>query len=149
MVCWKAEQKAFKKERKRQAEREFRRRERQAEKFCISSIPKKIWEVITKPFREIYRFIVKKLGMKWVSRCIDGKKYIFDKIWTILKAIWNGMFGVLWDIAMFPCKKTGLDKAYRPLWRAKVSSYNNIKKPIKDLLIWKKDKILRLFNWMC
>lgn len=145
----KAEQDAMKKETERQTEREVNRREKQAKNFCISSIPKTLWQWITEPFREIYYFLVKKLGMEWIGKCIDAKTFIFGKIWSIIKAIFNGMFGVLWDIAMFPCKKIGLDKAYRPLWRAKVNVYNSIKKPIVDLLTWKKLKILRAFNFIC
>ena len=144
-----AEQEAMKKETERQAERELNRRENQAKNFCISVIPKTLWQWITEPFRDIYYFLVKKLGMKWIGKCIDAKIFIFGKIWTIIKAIVNGMFGVLWDIAMFPCKKMGLDKAYRPLWRAKVNVYNSITKPISDLLTWKKLKILRALKFIC
>ena len=144
-----AEQKKAKKETKRQSERELKRRERQAKKFCISSIPKTLWSWITEPFREIYYWLVKKLGMKWIGKCIDAKIFIVKKIWEIKKAIISGFWNVFIDIIMFPCRKLGIDKAYRPLWRAKVNVWNNITKPITDILVWKKNKILRLLRFIC
>ena len=144
-----AEQKKAKKEAKRQSEREVKRREKQARKFCISSIPKTIWRWITEPFREIYYWLVKKLGMKWIGKCIDAKIFIVKKIWEIKKAIISGFWNVFIDIIMFPCRKLGIDKAYRPLWRAKVNVWNNITKPITDILVWKKNKILRALRFIC
>ena len=144
-----AEQEAMKKETERQSERELNRRENQAKNFCISSIPKTLWQWITEPFREIYYFLVKKLGMKWIGKCINAKLFIFGKIWDIKKRIIYGFMKVLTDIIMFPCKKVGLDKAYRPLWRAKVSVYRSITTPITELLTWKKLKILRALKFIC
>uniref|UniRef100_A0A6C0CNP5 Uncharacterized protein n=1 Tax=viral metagenome TaxID=1070528 RepID=A0A6C0CNP5_9ZZZZ len=143
------EQKELKKEAERQTEREVNRREKQARQFCISSIPKTIWRWITEPFREIYYWLVKKLGMKWIKECIKAKKFIFNKIWQIKKAIISGFWNVMIDIIMFPCRKLGIDKAYRPLWRAKVNVWNNITKPIKDILTWKLNKILRALRFIC
>jgi len=145
----KEERDAMKKESERQAERELNRREDQARKFCISVIPKTLWKWITEPFREIYYFIVNKLGMKWIGKCIEAKKFIFGKIWEIKKSIISGFWNVMIDIIMFPCRKLGLDKAYRPLWQAKVDTYNSIIAPIVELLTWKKNKILRALRFIC
>ena len=143
------EQEELKKEAERQSEREVNRREKQARQFCISSIPKTIWSWITEPFREIYYFLVKKLGMKWIGECIKAKKFIFKKIWEIKKAIIGGFWNLIIDIIMFPCKKLGIDKAFRPLWRVKVNVWNNITKPIRDILSWKVNKILRALRFIC
>ena len=64
--------------------------------------------------------------MKWIGECIKAKKFIFKKIWEIKKAIISGFWNVMIDIIMFPCRKLGIDKAYRPLWRAKVNVWNNL-----------------------
>ena len=144
-----AEQEKVKKEAKRQSEREVNRREKQARQFCISSIPKTIWSWITEPFREIYYWLVKKLGMKWIGECIKAKKFIFMKIWEIKKAIITGFWNVMIDIIMFPCRKLGIVKAYRPIWRAKVNVWNNITKPIRDILSWKFNKISRALRFIC
>jgi hypothetical protein len=143
------EQKKAKKETQRESERQIKRRERDAKRFCISSIPKTLWQWITEPFREIYNWLVKKLGMKWIGKCIDAKVFIIEKIWDIKKLIIYGFRDVFIDIIMFPCRKLGLDKAYRPLWRSKVNVYNSITAPISELLTWKKLKILRALKFIC
>ncbi|MAR51400.1 MAG: hypothetical protein CML42_09775 [Rhodobacteraceae bacterium] len=141
------EQKKAKKETQRESERQIKRRERDAKRFCISSIPKTLWQWITEPFREIYRWVVYKF--RWIGKCVDAKIFIVKKIWDILKLIFYGFRDVMYDIIMFPCRKLGIDKAYRPLWRSKVNVYNSITNPIKELLTWKKLKILRALKFIC
>lgn len=141
------EQKKAKKETQRESERKIKRRERDAKRFCLSSIPKTIWSWITEPFRKIYRWVV--YNFPWIGKCVDAKIFIAKKIWNIKKLIIYGFRDVFIDIIMFPCRKLGLDKAYRPLWRSKVNVYNSITNPIKELLTWKKLKILRALKFIC
>ena len=136
-----------KKETQRESERKIKRRERDAKRFCLSSIPKTIWSWITEPFRKIYRWVV--YNFPWIRKCVEAKIFIAKKIWNIKKLIIYGFRDVFIDIIMFPCRKLGLDKAYRPLWRSKVNVYNSITAPIKELLTWKKLKILRALKFIC